>query len=122
MPEFVPVPWIRGQDFRVKGVVRELDTGHPLPGLVVAAFDRDFVDDDFLGESETDAAGRFEIHFTDAEFKDVIESQPDLYLCVFRPGTKQPIHDTSYAVRKDAGADEHYDIAIPRAQLAEGAS
>lgn len=92
MPKFVPVPWIRWQRFRVRGVVR----------------------DDYLGEAETDASGNFEIRFTDADFKGV-ESKPDLYLCVFAPGTPEPVHDTSFRIRWNASNDEYYEIAIANA-------
>jgi hypothetical protein len=117
MPKFLPVPWIRWQRFRVAGVVRESESGRPLRDLLVRAFDKDLVQDDFLGESETDAGGRFEIRFTDADFKDAVESRPDLYLCVFVPGVDEPVHDTSYEIRKDAGRQEYYEIAIPRSSL-----
>ncbi len=117
MPQFLPVPWIRWQRFRVEGVIREKESGRPLPGLVVSAFDKDLVSDDYLGEAETDESGSFEIRFSDADFKDAIESQPDLYLCVFVPGTREPVHDTAYAIRKNASADEHYEIEIPEAAL-----
>jgi carotenoid cleavage dioxygenase len=119
MPSFLPVPWIRWQRFVVDGVVREQESGRPLSGLVVCAFDKDLIKDDYLGECETDAAGRFEIRFTDADFKDAMESRPDIYLCVFAPGTREPVHDTSLALRKDAGDEEHYELAIPRGSLPE---
>lgn len=117
MPKFLPVPWIRWQRFRVEGVVREQESGSPLPGLVVCAFDKDLIKDDYLGETETDAEGRFEIRFTDADFKDAIESHPDLYLCVFSPGSDEPVHDTSFAIRRNASEEEYYDIEIPRSGL-----
>ena len=117
MPTRLPVPWIQWNRFRVGGTIREKETGRPVPGLVVCAFDEDHFDDDFLGECETDEAGKFEIQFTDADFKDFLESKPDLYLSVFVPGNDEPIHDTSHAVRKDAGEEEFYDIEIPEAEL-----
>ena len=112
MPKFLPVPWVQWRRFSVAGVIREEGSGRPLPGLMVCAFDQDIVKDDYLGECETDAEGRFEIRFSDADFKDAIESQPDLYLCVFEPGNADPIHDTSYSVRKNASDEEFYDIEI----------
>lgn len=118
MPKFLPVPWIRWQRFRIEGVVREAESGRPLAGLVVCAFDKDVVKDDYLGETETDEAGRFEIRFTDADFKDALESRPDLYLCIFAHGRLGPVHDTSYEIRRNASDDEYYEIAIPRAALA----
>ncbi len=112
------MPWFRWQRFRVGGVVREQETGRPLPGLVVCAFDKDLVKDDYLGETQRDESGSFEIRFTDADFKDALESRPDLYLCVFQPGTRVPVHDTSYAIRKNASDVEHYEIEIPPDALA----
>ena len=117
MPKFLPVPWLRWQRFRVEGVIREQETGRPIPGLMVCAFDKDVVSDDYLGESETDPAGRFEVRFTDAEFKDAVESRPDIFLCVFEPGTEEPIHDTSSSIRRNASNEEYYEIAIARGVL-----
>jgi carotenoid cleavage dioxygenase len=117
MPTFLPVPWVRWSRFRVSGVIREKESGEPIPGLVVCAFDKDVVKDDYLGECETDEQGGFEIRFTDADFKDAVESQPDLYLCVLSPGKLGPIHDTSYTIRRNASQDEFYEIEIGRAVL-----
>ena len=118
MPDFLPVPWIRWERFQVEGVVREKESGRPLPGLVVRAFDKDLFEDDYLGEDQTDEAGHFEIRFTDADFKDWVESRPDLYLCVMVKGFDAPIHGTE--IREDASHEETFDIDVPRAQLPEG--
>ena len=117
MPDFLTVPWIRWERFRVEGTVREKESGRPLPGLIVRVFDKDFFSDDYLGEDETDAEGRFEVGFTDADFKDELESRPDLYLCVMARGSAEPIHDTEDAVREHAHHEEIFQIEIPRAQL-----
>ena len=69
--------------------------------------------DDFLGEAVTDAEGAFTIRFTDADFKDVVESQPDIYLCIFAPGHDRPIVDTSCEVRENASNDEYFEIEVP---------
>jgi carotenoid cleavage dioxygenase len=119
MPRFLPVPWIRWQRYRVTGVVREEGTQRPLEGLRVAAFDQDVVKDDFLGEAMTDAEGCFEIHFTDADFKDLLESKPDIYLCVFRPDQpSEAIADTSWDVRANASPEEAFEIEIAPSSLA----
>lgn len=112
MPRFLPVPWFRWNRFRIVGVIRERGSRRPLPGYQVRAFDKDLVRDDFLGDATTDAEGRFAIHFTDAQFKDVFESRPDLYLCVFAPGVSEPVHDTSYAIRENASQEEMYEIEL----------
>lgn len=121
MPTFLPVPWFRWQRFRVVGVVRELGSGRPLPGLNVCAFDRDVVQDDCLGRCATDETGRFEIHFTDAHFKDWLESRPDIYLCIFAPGSEEPVHDTSCQIRENASHEEYFEIEIPSGRLPAGA-
>ena len=105
--------------FRVAGRVVEQESGRPLTGLWVRAFDRDVLYDDELGGVATDAAGRFEIVFTEPQFQDVFETRPDLYLRVYNAGGRQ-LHTTERAVRRDAQIDERYEIAIPRARLAQG--
>lgn len=117
MAKMIPVPWIRWQHFHVFGVVLEAESGRPLPRLQVQAFDKDLFSDDFLGEATTDDEGRFDIGFTDADFKDAVESQPDIYLTVLAPGHAQPLHDTSYAIRENASNEEYYEIRIPAARI-----
>lgn len=119
MPRFLPVPWFRWQRFRVEGVVREKESGRPLPGFTVRAFDQDVLRDDHLGDALTDAEGRFEIRFDDTRFKDAFESRPDLYLCVYAPVAAEPLHDT--AVRQNASDVERFEIEVPRALLPPGA-
>src|SRR5690606_29951615 len=63
MPPPIRVPWYTWRRFRVRGVVVEAGTGAPVAGYRVAAFDRDVLSDDFLGDCDTDAEGRFEIRF-----------------------------------------------------------
>lgn len=118
MPEFVPVPWIRWQRFRITGLVVTEDSARAAEGLRVTAFDKDLVKDDFLGEAVTDAEGHFEIRFTDADFKDVLESQPDIYLCVFVPGQPTPIADTACEIRENASQEEYFRIEVPESVLA----
>jgi carotenoid cleavage dioxygenase len=98
--------------------VVEQESGSPLAGLLVRAHDRDVLYDDDLGEVETDAEGRFEIVYTEAQFQDVIETRPDLYLRIYDAAGRL-VHTTERAVRRDAHIDERYEIAIPRARLSQ---
>lgn len=118
MPTYVPIPWIQWKRHRVFGIVREAETGRPLAGLLVTALDKDIWKDDFLGQCETDGEGCFEIRFTDADFKDVGESKPDLYLCVTKAGRDEPLVDTSARVRMNASEEEYFEIEVPRGVLA----
>ena len=117
MPKFLPVPWIQWQRHRVWGVVVEAETGRPLEGLLVNALDKDVLMDDYLGQCETNADGKFEIRFTDADFKDIGESKPDIYLTVFKAGSPEPIADTSCELREDASREEYFELEIPKAAL-----
>jgi hypothetical protein len=104
--------------YRVAGVVREAGSGRPLLDLVVRAYDEDFLSDDFLGECRTNADGRFAIVFTQVEFRDVIESRPDLYLIVLDADGERALVSTRSEVRKNAGVEERYVIEIPAQALA----
>lgn len=98
---------------RVSGVVVDAATGRPLLGLVVRAYDRDALADDFLGETHTDADGRFAIVFTEPQFRDWHETRPDLYVTVANE-RGQVIATTRDQTRRDAGPDERYVIEVRR--------
>ncbi|MDJ0786773.1 MAG: hypothetical protein QNK05_08180 [Myxococcota bacterium] len=101
----------------VSGRVRD-DVGAPLPGLRVRAWDKDLIFDDYLGEDTTDAEGCFRIEFTDEAFRSIVDENPDLYLRIFDADVGQELHTTRDRIRRGAGAEEHYEIEIPRARLA----
>lgn len=101
----------------VVGIVVEAESRKPLPGLRVRAFDKDWVLDDDLGDALTDVEGRFEIRFTEAQFRDFNETAPDLYIRIFDPSGKL-VHSTENAVRRNAGVREFFEVAIPKASLA----
>jgi hypothetical protein len=105
--------------YHVRGSVVEDESGHPLEGLVVRAYDEDLLADDFLGESRTDAAGRFEVVFTEVQFMDFVETRPDLYLRIFDPSGTTLLLTTEDHVRNDARLDERFELRIPRGRLAE---
>jgi len=70
------------------------NSGNPLPGLTVKAFDVDFLsEDDFLGQGVTAFDGSFTILYRQQQFvKSVVESftegGPDLVLTIFNPAGK----------------------------------
>jgi carotenoid cleavage dioxygenase len=103
---------------RVVGTVVEEGSDRPLEGLLVRAYDKDLLKDDHLGDTHTDAAGRFEILYTDVQFRDFNETLPDLYVRVFDASGKRLLHSTEDAVRRNVRGLERYEIKIPRAQLA----
>lgn len=108
---------INPDDFRILGTMEEEETGRPLADLIVRAFDRDLVFDDKLGSTTTDADGRFEIRFNREDFRDMGESQPDLYLRIFDRAGIREIHQTTDAIRWNASQSERYRIRIPARAL-----
>jgi hypothetical protein len=106
--------------FRVHGCVVEAETGRPLTGMLVRVYDKDVVLDDFLGESRSGVDGRFEVGFSEAQFRDVFERRPDLYLRVYDPSGRQLLGSTEREVRLDAGRDEFFEVRIQRRRVREG--
>jgi len=105
------------KEFRIFGLIEELETGRPLPNLVVRAFDRDLIFDDKLGFTNTDEDGRFEIRFGMDRFQDLFESRPDLYLRIFDRNGIRLIHETTDAIRWNASKSEKYRIQISASDL-----
>ena len=102
---------------RVIGCVVEEESGKPLRGLRVRAFDKDLVKDDRLGEAVTDDAGKFEIAYTEAQFRDFHETLPDVYIRVFDGTGKKLLFSTEKSVRRSAQTTESFDVKIPKATL-----
>jgi len=102
---------------RLYGSVIEEESGRPLEGLVVRAYDQDLIFDDHLGDTHTDAAGQFQISYTEVQFQDLHETLPDLYLRIFDASGKRLLHTTEREVRKNAQVAERFEIRIPRAQI-----
>ncbi len=100
--------------YRITGVIREEGSDAPLEGLLVRGFDKDLVFDDALGDTRTDAEGRFEIRYTDEAFRQVFDENPDVYLRVFDPTGKNELLSTRAQVRRNAGAEEHFELRVPR--------
>jgi class 3 adenylate cyclase len=105
--------------FVLAGVVRERESGQPLAGLVVRAFDKDLLSDDYLGSATTDAEGRYEVRFTVEAFRDLFERSPDLYVRVY-DAVGRELGSTQDAVRWNVGAVERVDVDLPHQQLGRG--
>lgn len=106
-----------GQRFRITGIVTETETGRPLSGVIVRAFDRDWLFDDKLGFATTDADGRFAIVYDESDFRDAFESKPDVYLRVYDPGGSVLLHETTDAIRWNATQHEDYHLRVSLREL-----
>lgn len=102
---------------RVIGTVVEEESGKPLQGLRIRAFDKDLIFDDKLGDTLTDAAGNFEISYTEAHFRDLDETEPDVYIRIYDGSGKKLLYTTERAVRRNAQIVERFDVKISKAKL-----
>lgn len=103
--------------FVIRGCVREYETGRPLPDLIVRAFDRDWVSDDKVGFGSSNRDGEFEIRFGLEDFRDFVETRPDLYLRVYDQQGIRLLHETTDAIRWNASHDERFELLIPARSL-----
>jgi hypothetical protein len=103
---------------RVIGTVVEAESGKPLQGLRVRAYDKDLIFDDKLGDTLTDATGKFEISYTEAHFRDLEETEPDLYIRIYDGSGKKLLYTSEKAVRRNAQITETFDVKISKAKLA----
>ncbi|MCK5115544.1 MAG: hypothetical protein KAR44_03025 [Candidatus Aegiribacteria sp.] len=99
--------------FRIKGIVKEEETGLPLPGLFVKSYDKDLLFDDLLGSAITDTEGIFDIICESSDFRDLFEKKPDIYFKVFKCDRTTLIHDTKRAVRWNQDRISEHEILIP---------
>lgn len=100
-------------DFRISGRVYEKESGRNVPGLIVRAYDKDLFFDDLLGTAITDASGKFELRYAEADFRELFDAKPDIYLSIYAP-PRRFLLDTRDAVRWNAGKEETFEIAISR--------
>jgi hypothetical protein len=101
---------------RVVGKIVEEESGKPLAGLEVRAFDKDILFDDKLGVATTDAKGEFRIDYTNTQYSFMIETSPELYIRVHNAQGKL-LFTSKKAIRKDPLTEERYDIKIPKSKL-----
>ena len=105
-------------EFRVKGVVRVRETGQPLAGLIVRAYDKDLLYDDLLGDTKTDASGRFAIRYAGSDFQELSDRHPDIYFKILDASGERVIHSTAESIRWNAGTVEYFEIEIPQHKIA----
>src|SRR5262245_61815801 len=99
------------------GTVTEEESGRPLAGLMVRAYDKDPIKDDHLGDCVTGAGGEFEIQYTETDYNDLLETLPDLYLRIYDASGEKLLHSTEKQVRNNALVVERFEIRIPGAKL-----
>lgn len=102
--------------FRISGRVYEKESGLGVQGLMIRAYDKDLLYDDLLGTATTDAQGHFELRYSEADFRELFEHKPDIYLSVYAPPYRFLV-DTKDAIRWNADKEETFEVAISRKDL-----
>ena len=107
--------------FKIKGIVREKESGFPLPGLFIKAYDKDLLFSDLLGSAVSNKRGEFDIVSELEDFREFFDVRPDIYFMVYRGDRRTLVHSTEDAVRWRAGRIAEFEIRIPGSRFHEGA-
>ncbi len=105
--------------FMIKGFVKEKESGIPLPGLFIKAYDKDLLFDDLLGSAISDQRGEFEIVSELADFQEFFDARPDIYFKVYLGDRRTRVHTTEDAIRWNTGRFSEFEILIPWENLHE---
>ncbi len=107
--------------YKIRGIVKEKESGIPLPGVFIKAYDKDLLFDDLLGSAISDQRGRFEIVSEPEDFRDFFDVRPDIYFKVYRGDRRTLVHTTKDAVRWNARRLSELEILVPGERLHEPA-
>ena len=110
---------------RVLGIVREKESGEPVAGLIVHAYDKDIVKSDLLGKTQTGSDGKFLIEYDSVDFQELLDRNPDIYIEIYRSSDikdqkttrVRPIYTTKKSIRHNASSSEKYYVEISRKEL-----
>jgi len=110
---------------RINGVVKEKESGEPLSGLLVCAYDKDLISSDSLGKALTGPDGKFMIEYDSKDFQELLDRNPDIYLKIYgseaakdmKRKRVKPILTTKDSIRYSASSSEKFYVEIPRKKL-----
>jgi hypothetical protein len=85
--------------------------GQPLSGYFVTVYDKDFIFDDRLGMTTTDDNGFYTLTYRMKDFRDLIESKPDLYVQVM-DSEGGIVYTSKGKIRFEAGRVETIDVVV----------
>ena len=104
---------------RIVGRIVEEESGKPLAGLQVRAFDKDLLFDDKLGTAVTDVNGEYTIYYSSLDFSLLqdLETVPELYIRVFDASRKKLLYSTEKAIRKGHLVEERFDVKLSKRSL-----
>jgi hypothetical protein len=100
----------------ISGRVRELETGRPVAGLTVEAYDADALSDDLLGSAKTDEEGHYEVE-TRSRIG-FFRERPDAYILLKDPKGRT-LKSTRSSHLKDIDKDVVIDVPVSCYKLVE---
>jgi hypothetical protein len=103
--------------FRIRVHVVAQETGMPLPGLFVKAYDKDLLFDDLLGGGFTDQRGNVEIVCAQGDFQEFFDTRPDVFLKVYAPDRRRLLFENRAAVAWNVGRESSFEVRIPLERL-----
>jgi hypothetical protein len=105
-------------NYELFGMVVEPKSGRGVPGVVIAAFDKDPVFDDFLGEVLSSPTGEFHLAYSEQKFKSFFDRKPDLYVKVKTIDGRELL-TTKGATRFNASEKEEFHLELTADVLAK---
>ena len=92
------------------------DANAPVSGATVEMYDKDMLQNDYLGSATTSADGRFEIAFNWSDFRNdfgLPEGRPDIFLKIRSPAgktTKTDVYHELSGELSDDDSEERMDL------------
>jgi len=103
--------------FKLSGTVIETESGHPVPGLFIKAYDKDMIYDDLMGTATTNEDGYFSILSEVSDYRDFFEVNPDIYFKIYGSDQKRLIMDTKHCIRWNADDGVVFNLKADREKL-----
>ena len=103
----------------ISGKVREKESGLPVVGIHVRAYDKDLIYDDLLGSSVTDQEGSFQMRYEDKDYQEIFEGDsPEIYLNLLAGPRNLIAKYTIEELKPEKTAKgQHVDLVIDREKL-----
>jgi hypothetical protein len=100
----------------ISGRVREIETGRPVKGITVEAYDADVLSDDLLGRAQTDDEGRYAVQTKSRV--GLFRERPDAYI-ILKDGQGRTLKSTRSSYLHDITNDVIIDVPISCYKLVE---
>lgn len=100
----------------ISGKVHELETGRPVKGLIVEAYDADAFSDDLLGTAQTDDDGHYDVPTPSRT--GLLRARPDAYI-LLKDGKGRTLKSTRSRHLRDIDEDVVIDVPISCYKLLE---